>query len=160
MEITIGSEKKARIQEGMIGLFFEDINYAADGGLYAEMLENRSFEFVKATGDACDYHVEYDGGYAWGPYPADTANGVRCRFVTGSPHSEENPHYMRLETAQAGAGVRNKAYDGIYLKKGMDYKSVFWARCVKFQGAFELFVEKDGVRCAQGKISAGAGREE
>ena len=160
MEITIGSEKKARIQEGMIGLFFEDINYAADGGLYAEMLENRSFEFVKATGDACDYHVEYDGAYAWSPYPADAANGVRCRFVTGSPHSEENPHYMRLEAAQAGAGVRNKAYDGIYLKKGMDYKAVFWARCVKFQGAFELFVEKDGVRCAQGKISAGAGREE
>ncbi len=160
MEITIGSEKKARIQEGMIGLFFEDINYAADGGLYAEMLENRSFEFVKATGDACDYHVEYDGGYAWSPYPADAENGVKCRFVTGSPHSEENPHYMRLEAAQAGAGVRNKAYDGIYLKKGMDYKAVFWARCVKFQGAFELFVEKDGVRCAQGKISAGAGREE
>ncbi len=160
MEITIGSEKKARIQEGMIGLFFEDINYAADGGLYAEMLENRSFEFVKATGDACDYHVEYDGGYAWSPYPADAENRVKCRFVTGSPHSEENPHYMRLEAAQAGAGVRNKAYDGIYLKKGMDYKAVFWARCVKFQGAFELFVEKDGVRCAQGKISAGAGREE
>ena len=37
MEITIGLEKKARIQEGMIGLFFEDINYAADGGLYAEI---------------------------------------------------------------------------------------------------------------------------
>ncbi len=160
MEITIGSEKKARIQEGMIGLFFEDINYAADGGLYAEMLENRSFECVKATGDACDYHVEYDGGYAWSPYPADAGSGVRCRFVTGSPHSEENPHYMRLETAQAGAGVRNKAYDGIYLKKGMDYKAVFWARCVKFQGAFALYVEKDGVRCAQGKISAEAGGEE
>ena len=106
MEITIGLEKKARIQEGMIGLFFEDINYAADGGLYAEMLENRSFECVKATGDACDYHVEYDGAYAWSPYPADAANGVRCRFVTGSPHSEENPHYMRLEAAQAGAGVQ------------------------------------------------------
>ena len=160
MEITIGSEKKARIQEGMIGLFFEDINYAADGGLYAEMVENRSFECVKATGDACDYHVEYDGGYAWSPYPADAANGVRCRVVTGSPHSEENPHYMRLEAAQAGAGVRNKAYDGIYLKKGMDYKVVFWARCVKFQGAFALFAEKDGVRHAEGKISAAEGREE
>ena len=38
----------------MIGLFFEDINYAADGGLYAELIENRSFEFVKAgvIGDA------------------------------------------------------------------------------------------------------------
>ena len=61
MEIRIGSAEKAEIQEGMIGLFFEDINYAADGGLYAEMLENRSFEFVKATGDARDYQVAYDG---------------------------------------------------------------------------------------------------
>ena len=51
MNIKISTEKKAAIQEGMTGLFFEDINYAADGGLYAEMLENRSFEFLKATGD-------------------------------------------------------------------------------------------------------------
>ncbi len=65
MNIKISTEKKATIQEGMTGLFFEDINYAADGGLYAEMLENRSFEFLKATGDYCDYQVEYEGGYGW-----------------------------------------------------------------------------------------------
>ena len=65
MKIKIGTGKKARLQEGMIGLFFEDINYAADGGLYAELLENRSFEFLKATGDAMDYQVEYDGSYGW-----------------------------------------------------------------------------------------------
>lgn len=160
MKIKIGTQRKAKIQEGMIGLFFEDINYAADGGLYAEMLENRSFEFLKAAGDACDYHVEYDGGYAWSPYPTEGAKGARCRLVMGSPHSEENPHYMRLETTYAGEGIRNKAYDGIYLRKGMDYKLVFWARCVKFQGIFEAFVEKNGVRCAEGKISAAAGLEE
>ena len=65
MKIKISAEEKIKIQKGMIGLFFEDINYAADGGLYAEMLENRSFEFMKATGDAKDYQTEYDGSYAW-----------------------------------------------------------------------------------------------
>ena len=65
MKIKISSEKRAEIRKGMIGLFFEDINYAADGGLYAEMLENRSFEFLKATGDYGDYQAEYDGGYGW-----------------------------------------------------------------------------------------------
>ena len=120
MEIRIGSAEKAEIQEGMIGLFFEDINYAADGGLYAEMLENRSFEFVKATGDARDYQVAYDGGYAWSTYPVGAGAEARC--VMGSPLSEENPHYMRLRTAKPGEGIRNKAYEGICLKKGMEYR--------------------------------------
>ncbi len=158
MEIRIGSAEKAEIQEGMIGLFFEDINYAADGGLYAEMLENRSFEFVKATGDARDYQVAYDGGYAWGTYPVGAGAEARC--VMGSPLSEENPHYMRLRTAKPGEGIRNKAYEGIYLKKGMEYKLLFWARCVKFQGDFDVFVEKDGKRFAEARVPAAGGTEE
>lgn len=160
MKLKICGEEKVRIQDGMIGLFFEDINYAADGGLYAEMLENRSFEFLKATGDARDYQTEYDGGYGWSVYPAEAAGRVKARCVTGSPHCVENPHYLRLETTAAGEGIQNKAYDGIYLKKGMDYKLVFWARCVKFEGAFEILVEKDGVRYAGGRIQAREGQEE
>ena len=39
MKLQISNCKKAAVQDGMIGLFFEDINYAADGGLYAEMIE-------------------------------------------------------------------------------------------------------------------------
>lgn len=158
MRLKIGEREKADIQAGMIGLFFEDINYAADGGLYAEMLENRSFEFVKAVGDACDYQVEFDGGYAWGMYPEGAEGKARC--ITGSPHSAENPHYMRLETLRAGEGLYNKAYDGIYLKKGMDYRLSFWARCVKFTGNFQVFVEKGGVRCAQAEIPAQEGTDE
>lgn len=158
MKIKINAEKKTEVKKGMIGLFFEDINYAADGGLYAEMLENRCFEFVKATGDAGDYQTEYDGSYAWSMYPSG-AKGT-ARPVTGSPHCEENPHYMRLRTEQAGEGLQNKAYEGIYLKKDLEYKLLFWARCVKFEGDFEAFVEKDGARCAQVRISAAEGREE
>lgn len=158
MKIEISAKEKIKIQRGMIGLFFEDINYAADGGLYAEMLENRSFEFMKATGDAKDYQTEYDGSYAWSMYPAGAEGSTRP--VTGSPHSEENPHYMRLRAEQAGEGIQNKAYEGIYLKKGMEYRLTFWARCVKFEGDFEAFVEKGGTRYACTRISASQGREE
>ena len=158
MDIRIGTEEKARIQDGMIGLFFEDINYAADGGLYGEMLENRSFEFLKATGDFRDYRTEYDGGYGWSVYPAGAEADFCC--VSGSPHSEENPHYLRLRTKQAGEGIQNKAYEGIYLKKGMEYKLTFWARCVKYTGDFVAFVEKEGVKYAYGEISASGGQEE
>lgn len=160
MKIRIGAEERANIQEGMIGLFFEDINYAADGGLYAEMLENRCFEFLKAVGDARDYQAEYDGGYGWSAYPAEAADRVKARCVLGSPHCEENPHSMRLEIVRPGDGIQNKAYDGIYLKKGMDYKLVFWARCVKFQGTFEIIVEKEGIRYARGSVQAWEGQEE
>lgn len=158
MDIRIGTERKARIQEGMMGLFFEDINYAADGGLYAEMLENRSFEFLKAAGDYKDYQTEYDGGYGWSAYPQGAEARLRC--VSGSPHTEENPHYMRLQTKEPGEGMQNQAYEGIYLKEGMEYKLTFWARTVKFQGEFDVFIEKDGDRCAEARISAADGRQE
>lgn len=158
MRLEIMAGEKAEIQKGMIGLFFEDINYAADGGLYAEMLENRSFEFLKATGDAGDYQTEYDGGYAWSAYPAGAGAAMRC--VTGSPHSRENSHYMRLQTFDVGEGVQNKAYDGIYLKKGMEYRLTFWARCVRFEGKFTAFVEKEGTQYAKVSVEAAEGTEE
>ena len=49
----------------MIGLFFEDINFAADGGLYAELLENRSFEAIKSKGSPRNYVLKEDNLYAW-----------------------------------------------------------------------------------------------
>ena len=65
MELRMTGKKKAKIADGMIVLFFEDINYAADGGLYAEMIENRSFEFVDCYGKKGDYYTVFDGGYGW-----------------------------------------------------------------------------------------------
>ena len=50
MKLQISNCKKAAVQDGMIGLFFEDINYAADGGLYAEMIETGRFPLWTVTG--------------------------------------------------------------------------------------------------------------
>ena len=63
MKIT--NKIKDKIAPEMFGLFFEDINYAADGGLYAEMIENRSFEAVKTKGTGRNYVLKEDNLYAW-----------------------------------------------------------------------------------------------
>lgn len=175
MKLVINGKSGVPIAPDMIGLFFEDINYAADGGLYAEMIENRSFEFMETEGGFGDFFTHYDGGYAWSPYiPAErnvqpesagaqSSNArpcVRMRTVTGSPHTVENPHYLRLETSHSMCGIANQAYDGICLKKGMRYHVTFWARCVKFAGNFCIFIEKDGQKYASGQVYTAEGVEE
>ncbi len=150
MELKISNQKAVDIKPGMIGLFFEDINYAADGGLYAEMIENRSFEFVEAFGDKDDYFTVEDGLYGWSAYPS--AEDAFLKVVMGSPLSEINPHYLRLTAKKAGAGFANKAYDGICLKKGEEYKITFFARTRHYNGNITVSILKDGVCYGQTQI--------
>ena len=101
----------APIQPTMYGIFFEDINYAADGGLYAELVKNRSFEFPqdplqgwKAFGKV---DVRSDG-------PFD-----RC------------PHYVRLQDPghkDKWTGLDNEGFFGIGVKGGETYRFTVWAR--------------------------------
>lgn len=158
VELQVRKTKGVEIKQDMIGLFFEDINYAADGGLYAEMLENRAFEFVQAFGDARDYYIKYDGEYGWSPYP--DASAVRMQAVTGSAHVESNPHYMRIETREQNAGIANQAYEGIYLEKGETYHVYFWARLVKAEGNIVVKVQKEGKVYASSTISTTQGTNE
>lgn len=138
MNITIQNEIKKEIQPQMMGLFFEDINYASDGGLYAELLENRSFSFVKAMGKFGDYYTENDGLYGWNSYPDNDKSNLR--LVSGSVHSKNNPNYLRMQTFEKKAGVTNKAYDGICLKKNESYRIRFWARIKNLNNDFEINV--------------------
>lgn len=140
MKLIISNQKGTAIPEGMIGLFFEDINYAADGGLYAEMIENRSFEFFDCYGDKGDYYVKQDCGYGW-KATEDFGCG-NMEYVMGSPVERKNPHYLRFTAQKAGQGFVNKAYDGIYLEKGKEYKVSFYARMVSYQGNLKVMVRK------------------
>ena len=54
MKLTVSQKKTTPISKDLIGVFFEDINYGADGGIYAELIENRNFEFVDCYGDKGD----------------------------------------------------------------------------------------------------------
>lgn len=144
MKIT--DKKKDCIAKEMYGLFFEDINFAADGGLYAEMIENRSFEARNCFGiPGKFYHVE-DLAYAWKAVADEKGTEPVIQVVEGTPLSEVNPHYLRLTTSKANQGFVNKAYDGITLKKGLDYKVSFYARCVQFDGTgLSVSIEKDHI---------------
>ena len=152
MKLQISNCKKAAVQDGMIGLFFEDINYAADGGLYAEMIENRSFSFVDCYGDVGDYYTKPAWGYGWNA-TKECGEG-RMEYVTGSPISRVNPWYLRFTAQDAGQGFWNKAYDGIYLEKGKTYTVRFYARAAQYpEGDITVQVTKDGRICAQAEVS-------
>ncbi|NCB26852.1 MAG: alpha-L-arabinofuranosidase [Bacteroidia bacterium] len=101
----------APIQSTMYGLFFEDINFGADGGLYAELIKNRSFEFPQSL-------------MGW-----DIFGNVEVRS-DGAPF-ERNPHYVRLSHsghAHKHTGLENEGFRGIGLKKDGTYLFSVWAR--------------------------------
>ena len=140
MKITIREEGKYTAPGEGVGVFFEDLNYDLDGGLYAEMLENANFEAKDVHGEWDHYIVENDGSYGWTP----TGDGVALKIKWDRPLYIENPHYLRLTVAKAGEGVKNKAYDGIYLQKGMGYTISFHARSYDYKGKLQVGVFAGG----------------
>lgn len=123
-ELVIQAGKPgAEIQPTMYGLFFEDINYAADGGLYAELVKNRSFEFPQP----------FMGWKTFG----------KVSLKDDGPF-ERNPHYVRL--AYAGhphkqTGLDNEGFFGIGVKKGEEYCFSVWARVPEGDAASKIRVE-------------------
>ncbi len=112
------------INKGMFGLFFEDINYGLDGGLHAEMLENRSFEFVEGRGYKCNYHQENAFLYGWNAFSND---GIELSISDNEPLNHVNPHYLFVK-GDKGSSFSNKAYDGIFLSKGHYANVSFYAK--------------------------------
>ena len=109
------------ISKHLIGIFFEDINYAADGGLYAELVQNRDFEYSSKDGS----HQGWDGTYAWAVKEGDAAAAVT--IAAADPIHPNNPHYAVLE-ARPGVTLQNDGFDGISLKKGEKYDFSLFAR--------------------------------
>ena len=104
LTINVFGEKK--ISEKLIGIFFEDISYAADGGLYAEMVQNRDFEYTPAD------HKGWNAFTAW-----QLASGKKADIVTSSPLSKQNPHALRI----AADTLYNEGWDGMLIKAGEKY---------------------------------------
>ena len=105
----------ARINPAMWGIFFEDINFGADGGLYAELVKNRSFDFPEAM-------------MGWQTY-AKRGGAGSARAEEESPVSPQNLNYLRLNSGGSwGFGVVNEGFRGIGLKRGEKYALSFYAR--------------------------------
>ena len=145
-----------QISPDMIGLFFEDINFAADGGLYAELIENRSFEAVKSKGKDHNYILREDNLYAWSSIDGDDT----CLEISmNQPISSNNPHYLRFTSKKDGQGFKNKAYDGISLKKNLKYNISFYAREVQYpEGKILVKVTKEGKTYAETTIDFNNGK--
>jgi alpha-L-arabinofuranosidase len=142
MNIKISNQIGAAINKNMIGLFFEDINYGLDGGLYAEMIENRSFEFVEASGVKDKYEINFDGLYGYSAYPS-TEQGANLKIETVNPINPINPHYLEFTAGQNQLSFTNKAYDGINMKQGISYLVSFYAKAEDYTGQIEVRIQKD-----------------
>ncbi len=110
--ITVNAKKPgAAIQKTQWGIFFEDINFAADGGLYGELVKNRSFEFTP------------DHLMGWQSFG-------KVEVRNDGPF-ERNPHYVRLISAghaDLWTGLQNEGFFGIGLEKDAEYRFSVWAR--------------------------------
>ena len=98
------SNSEKTISDKLIGIFFEDISYAADGGLYAELIQNRDFEY-----NAKDRR-EWNATTAWhSASPIDIS--------TQHPLSSNNPHYAVI----VADTLWNEGWDGIAVEAGHKY---------------------------------------
>ena len=134
MKITIGSKKTKFLSDKMFGLFFEDINYGADGGLYAEMIENRQFNFRRGYIGKLpkSFEWEYACGYGWQKFTE--AESCQMSFIEGNALCEKNPHYMNFTVLAEEGAFTNKAYDGVCMKAGENYKLLLWIRNPSYKG--------------------------
>ena len=123
----------------LYGLFFEDINDAADGGLYAELLQNRSFEYhsLEKTHPGSGFHPLY----AWESV-ARQGGHAEIQVVNAKPLNQNNQNYLQLKIDQSGVvGVSNSGFDGIHLDAGERYDVSLYARIDDWTGDSSLTVK-------------------
>ncbi len=121
VSISIDTHRKKKISDQLLGIFFEDINYAADGGLYAELIQNRGFEYQPS---------DRGNDKNWNSYKAWTTSGNNVDFKIDSisPIHENNRHYAVLNINTIGSGLINEGWDGIPVEKGEKYDFSVFAR--------------------------------
>ena len=111
-DLTLDTKKAGTaIQSTMYGLFFEDINFAADGGLYAELVKNRSFDFPQSL----------MGWYAFG----------KVEVKNDNPLFDKNPNYVVLSDPghpHKRTGIENEGFRGMGFKKNESYRFTVWAK--------------------------------
>ena len=109
------AQKGIEISPTLYGIFYEDINFASDGGLYAELIRNRSFEsplrLPQGEGNVPEH---------W------KAEGSNISLVTEGLLNEKQGHALRMEVTTPGGGISNEGYWGINAVAGTQYKLSFW----------------------------------
>jgi alpha-L-arabinofuranosidase len=121
-KFSLDLTKSKKISNTLLGIFFEDINYAADGGLYAEMVQNRDFEYTLSDTKGRDT--------TWKSTKAWRLNNKTSKYAIDSinPIHPNNKHYAKLSIKQVGTALVNEGFDGIAIKAGEKYDFSIFAR--------------------------------
>lgn len=122
--LSVDAEQTLKRQGDLFGIFLEDISHAVDGGLYGELVQNRSFEY-----DPVD-NAAYMPLTGWQPF-AHQYGSQLVHVETRNPLNENNVHYLVIENIRQGieTGIRNRGYnDGINVEFGKGYLFSLYAR--------------------------------
>ncbi|MFP9114565.1 alpha-L-arabinofuranosidase C-terminal domain-containing protein [Flavobacterium sp. RHBU_3] len=136
-EIKINTANKKKISNLLTGVFFEDINYAADGGLYAELVQNRGFEYT--TADKRGKDKNWNERTAWsGDFRIDSLKGIHAN----------NPHFAVINNGS----ITNSGFDGIPVKANEKYNFSIFAKGAKCS---VKLIDASGAVLAQADIKPG-----
>ena len=129
----------------MFGIFFEDINFGADGGLYPERIKNRSFEFSEPL---AGWHqiLNVQAGALGSPKG-------ELQIRTDEPLNVSNPHYLRMRADEPGFGVSNAGYRGIGVESGAEYRFSAYVRSSGGETIRASITDKDGREIGAGTLS-------
>ncbi|GGF13859.1 alpha-L-arabinofuranosidase C-terminal domain-containing protein [Flavobacterium limi] len=116
-QITINGQQSKKISNMLTGVFFEDINYAADGGLYGELIQNRDFEY--AVSDKKGRDEKWNATMAW---------SGNFKISKENPIHQNNPNYAVVTKGT----ISNTGFDGIALKANEKYDFSVFAKGTKF----------------------------
>lgn len=134
----------AAISRSMFGIFFEDINFAADGGLYPELVKNRSFEFSEPlTG--------------WHEVLGISEKGLEASrgelsIHTEAPLNETNPHYLRARAYEPGYAFYNTGFRGMGIESGAEYRFSAWVRSAGPRAIRATIADESGHEIGSGKL--------
>ncbi|RYE32421.1 MAG: alpha-L-arabinofuranosidase, partial [Sphingobacteriales bacterium] len=132
VRISPEPQKAKPISKFLTGIFFEDINYSADGGLYAELVQNRDFEYQPSDRENND--ANWNSNHSW-VYRGKASD---FKIQTEQPLHSNNPHYASLNLTTNGASLSNSGYEGIALKKGENYLFSSYVRVPEGKKSFEV----------------------
>ena len=140
--LTVDMSRTKAISDKLIGIFFEDISYAADGGLYAELVQNRDFEYTEKD------HRGWNATTSW-------HSQRPLEIATEHPLSKNNPHYALLWPKDT---LWNEGWDGIVVEKGKKYDfSMFVLGGGQKQDFSIQLIGSDGNVLAKSKLKTHAG---
>lgn len=141
--LTVKPEDTKQISDKLMGIFFEDINYAADGGLYAEMVQNRDFEYSKED------NGRWNAMTSWKVY----GNGLKATISEENPIHKNNSHYAVLDVTEKGASFQNEGWDGFAVKKGEKYDVSLFSKMLSGKNAVKVKLIADGKTLAETSFS-------